>query len=239
MTELKLNVDSKDIIEAGDYKSTQRGMITFSKNAVYLGDGDKANKIIDGETDNKFTKLLTTNMTITLGETEGFSDDRYGLINAINANLSRFIYCDTDSIYLIGNEKPNGINLSNKLGDWKLEHVCDKFLVLGNKTYGLHDVNTNEDVFKIAGLNKDDIADITWNDFKFGNKVTCHQLEASSNGLTMIEKEFTLGYKQIDEIPESFVVDMIEQLLEIDDEYRAYASYKEYYEQNKLLKGAC
>ena len=55
----------------------------------------------------------------------------------------------------------------------------------------------------------------------------------------MIEKEFTLGYKQIDEIPESFVVDMIEQLLEIDDEYRAYASYKEYYEQNKLLKGAC
>lgn len=49
MTELRLNVDSKDIIEAGDYKSTQRGMITFSKNAVYLGDGDKANKIIDAE----------------------------------------------------------------------------------------------------------------------------------------------------------------------------------------------
>lgn len=50
MTELRLNVDSKDIIEAGDYKSTQRGMLTFSKNAVYLGDGDKANKIIDAET---------------------------------------------------------------------------------------------------------------------------------------------------------------------------------------------
>ena len=50
MTELKLNVDSKDIIEAGDYKSTQRGMLTFSKNTVYLGDGDKANKIIDGDT---------------------------------------------------------------------------------------------------------------------------------------------------------------------------------------------
>ncbi len=49
MTELRLNVDSKDIIEAGDYKSTQRGMLTFSKNTVYLGDGDKANKIIDGE----------------------------------------------------------------------------------------------------------------------------------------------------------------------------------------------
>ena len=51
------------------------------------------------------------------------SKARCRLINAINANLSRFIYCDTDSIYLIGNEKPNGINLSNKLGDWKLEHV--------------------------------------------------------------------------------------------------------------------
>lgn len=49
MTELRLNVDSKDIIEAGDYKSAQRGMLTFSKNAVYLGDGDKANKIIDAE----------------------------------------------------------------------------------------------------------------------------------------------------------------------------------------------
>ena len=76
---MKLNVDSKDIIEAGDPKSAQRGMLTFSKNTVYLGDGDKANKIIDGE-----TLLLTTNMTITLGETEGFSSDRYGLINAIN-----------------------------------------------------------------------------------------------------------------------------------------------------------
>lgn len=50
MTELKLNVDSKDIIEAGDPKSAQRGMLTFSKNTVYLGDGDKANKIIDGDT---------------------------------------------------------------------------------------------------------------------------------------------------------------------------------------------
>lgn len=49
MTELRLNVDSKDIVEAGDYKSAQRGMLTFSKNAVYLGDGDKANKIIDAE----------------------------------------------------------------------------------------------------------------------------------------------------------------------------------------------
>lgn len=49
MTELRLNVDSKDIIEAGDYKSAQRGMLTFSKNTVYLGDGDKANKIIDAE----------------------------------------------------------------------------------------------------------------------------------------------------------------------------------------------
>lgn len=49
MTELRLNVDSKDIIEAGDPKSAQRGMLTFSKNAVYLGDGDKANKIIDAE----------------------------------------------------------------------------------------------------------------------------------------------------------------------------------------------
>ena len=87
MTELKLNVDSKDIIEAGDPKSAQRGVLTFSKNTVYLGDGDKANKIIDGESlkiDNKVIKLLTTNMTITLGETEGFSNDRYGLINAIN-----------------------------------------------------------------------------------------------------------------------------------------------------------
>lgn len=50
MTELKLNVDAKNIIEAGDPKSAQRGVLTFSKNTVYLGDGDKANKIIDGET---------------------------------------------------------------------------------------------------------------------------------------------------------------------------------------------
>lgn len=63
MTELKLNVDSKDIIEAGDPKSAQRGMLTFSKNTVYLGDGDKANKIIDSE-GNTAVVNLTGNQTI-------------------------------------------------------------------------------------------------------------------------------------------------------------------------------
>ena len=111
MTELKLNVDSKDIIEAGDTKSAQRGMLTFSKNTVYLGDGDKANKIIDGETDNKVTKLLTTNMTITLGETEGFSNDRYGLINAINeAGKYRSVNSAKITIKL-----PTDLTLSNSM----------------------------------------------------------------------------------------------------------------------------
>ena len=111
MTELKLNVDSKDIIEAGDPKSAQRGMLTFSKNTVYLGDGDKANKIIDGETDNKVTKLLTTNMTITLGETQGFSNDRYGLINAINeAGKYRSVNSAKITIKL-----PTDLTLSNSM----------------------------------------------------------------------------------------------------------------------------
>lgn len=66
MTELRLNVDSKDIIEAGDYKSTQRGMLTFSKNAVFLGDGDKANKIIDTESLKTEIEKVQNNVNTTI-----------------------------------------------------------------------------------------------------------------------------------------------------------------------------
>lgn len=71
MTELKLNVDSKDIIEAGDPKSAQRGMLTFSKDNVYLGDGDKANKIIDidrlkSEIDTKLATKANADTTVNL-----------------------------------------------------------------------------------------------------------------------------------------------------------------------------
>lgn len=57
-------------------------------------------------------------------------------INAIQANLDRFLYCDTDSIHILGWEKPKDIIVDDvKLGAWKCEGKFDRASFVKPKTY--------------------------------------------------------------------------------------------------------
>ena len=58
------------------------------------------------------------------------------LINLINKNKERFVYCDTDSIYLEGHTMPEGVKIHNTLyGYFKIEHIITKARFLGAKRY--------------------------------------------------------------------------------------------------------
>lgn len=57
-------------------------------------------------------------------------------IRAAQANYDRWVYADTDSIYLTGWEPPVGIEVhDDKLGAWKMEHQGEHFKALRPKTY--------------------------------------------------------------------------------------------------------
>lgn len=61
---------------------------------------------------------------------------RCKLIQAIIANKERFLYCDTDSIYLKGWERGKDIPIDpKKLGYWKEEHHYTRFKALKAKCY--------------------------------------------------------------------------------------------------------
>lgn len=57
------------------------------------------------------------------------------LLNAVNSVFDRFLYCDTDSIHILGFEIPN-IEIHNKnLGAWKLEGKFIEAKYIGAKRY--------------------------------------------------------------------------------------------------------
>ncbi len=74
------------------------------------------------------------------------------LCNAINANYENFLYCDTDSIHLIGNEV-KGLTLHNKIyGCWANELTFDNAKYLGQKRYCERNIETKEWEIKCCGL---------------------------------------------------------------------------------------
>lgn len=69
---------------------------------------------------------------------------RYFLINSIKKVRDRFVYCDTDSLYLLGDEIPD-LNIHASLyGYFKVEHHILKARFLGAKRY-IYFANTDKD----------------------------------------------------------------------------------------------
>lgn len=57
-------------------------------------------------------------------------------IRAAQANYARWLYCDTDSVYLLGTEPPIDMWVDDyELGAWKKEHEFDSFKAIRAKTY--------------------------------------------------------------------------------------------------------
>lgn len=78
---------------------------------------------------------------------------RADLISSAQANYDRFLYCDTDSLHLLGEEEPDLWLHPTELGAWKVEHdgqPFDEAVFLRAKQY-CERFGDNDDVH-IAGL---------------------------------------------------------------------------------------
>lgn len=60
------------------------------------------------------------------------------LINAGKRCGDRWLYCDTDSLHLSGTELPDGLEISGRLGAWKIEKQFDEAVYYRQKVYGLY-----------------------------------------------------------------------------------------------------
>lgn len=87
---------------------------------------------------------------------------RHYIISWIKKYPGRFLYTDTDSIHLSGSDVPSDIPISDKMGDFKVEHTFTDCVYHGQKAYAY--IENGDIVPTIAGTPKDtpftDINDI-------------------------------------------------------------------------------
>lgn len=76
------------------------------------------------------------------------------LVQAINSNYDRFMYCDTDSLHLYGTlEEVKGVEIGKKIyGLWDNEMCFEDFKYLGSKRYAEKNVKTHQWEIKCCGL---------------------------------------------------------------------------------------
>lgn len=80
--------------------------------------------------------------------------------------FDRFIYCDTDSIHLVGHDVPD-INIGNKLGQWEHEGNYKRARFLRAKTY-IKEEQDGEMIVKGAGMPDVIKKQVTWDNFRDG-----------------------------------------------------------------------
>lgn len=92
---------------------------------------------------------------------------RRELLFAIMDNRDRFVYCDTDSMHLLGTETPSGIPIDDKaLCNWKVEGEFSRAKHLRTKAY-IWDLNGKFSV-TCAGM-PDSVKElVTWDNFDYG-----------------------------------------------------------------------
>lgn len=80
------------------------------------------------------------------------------MVNAIRANKERWLYTDTDSLHLLGNDIPDNIRISDNIGDFKVEKTFDEIEYYKLKEYGYKDSTGYH--FTLAGVEKRDVRNI-------------------------------------------------------------------------------
>lgn len=98
---------------------------------------------------------------------------RYFLITNIMKYRELFVYCDTDSLYLLGDTPPKDAPIHNSLyGFFKVEHLISKFKVVGAKRYiykGREPDETDESFYvTCCGADEDIKKQITFENFELG-----------------------------------------------------------------------
>ena len=95
------------------------------------------------------------------------SSARKYIITWIKKCKDRFLYTDTDSIHLAGKEIPDFIPISDKLGEFKVEHTFSKCIYKGVKKYIF--IEDGKIIPTIAGVPKDTFDRI--------DQVKCHAVD--------------------------------------------------------------
>lgn len=81
------------------------------------------------------------------------SASRQYIVSFIKRHMDRFLYTDTDSIHLSGQDIPSDIPISDKMGDFKVEHTFTKCEYRDIKKYMI--VENGVIIPTIAGIPKD------------------------------------------------------------------------------------
>jgi hypothetical protein len=117
---------------------------------------------------------------------------RYTTITTAQKVYDRFIYADTDSIHLLGDEMPDIEVHNTKLGAWKYEGTFDRARFLRPKTY----VEEMEGKLHVtcAGMPDNVKKQVTWDNFKRGNKFSGKLLPVQiAGGVVLKDTEFSLN----------------------------------------------
>lgn len=134
------------------------------------------------------------------------------LFDAIENNFDKVLYCDTDSMYMIG--EAEGIELDSKeLGKWDNEHRFIKFKALGPKKYiyQCDDSEINGDdkgktVCKITGLGSEEKKKISFSNFNYGilkdtngNKIMINRSRITKGGIKIYSSPIKMVKKSLTE----------------------------------------
>lgn len=111
------------------------------------------------------------------------------LITNILKNWDRFVYCDTDSMYLLGQEEPD-IPIHNSLyGYFKIEHYIKRAKYLGCKRYMYeteeYSNDPNQIIVKCCGAPEEVTKQMTFDNFvpnaEFNGKIQAHTVKGGKH----------------------------------------------------------
>ena len=120
-------------------------------------------------------------------------------ITSAQANYSRVMYADTDSLHLSGTELPDGLEVhESKLGAWKIEEEFDRALFIRAKQYAEQLVDGSTSVH-IAGMPRNVAQKLTIEDIcngaEFGGKLVPVRVPG---GMILRDTTFTIKFPELD-----------------------------------------
>lgn len=93
------------------------------------------------------------------------SEARLKMVRLIKKYRDRFLYTDTDSLHLSGADIPDDIPISDKMGDFKIEHTFEKVFYKTVKNYIM--IENGQIILTCAGVPKDSLKHL------YDNQIDC------------------------------------------------------------------
>lgn len=111
---------------------------------------------------------------------------RAKMARAIKAARDRFLYCDTDSLHVLGDYPVEGLDVqASRFGAWKLEHRFVKAFYNRPRQYGLQvleDSGRTRDVVHLGGIPNKILTRLALDDITHSNYFECYVKRVTRNG---------------------------------------------------------